>query len=176
MKFHKMLVATAAAVALTAAPALSVTAAHAAPEAATGTTLISFKKQYAGIIKLIQPVKPAKFIGSKLTFPVTGADGDVVLHSGGIKIGNLTASNPNITINVPKKTAKIYFTINGQETLLFTAKHFKERAAGSNAAVWQGDLHVTNNKAVVKILNTALGVDSLTPGVGLGQIRTTIRN
>lgn len=176
MKIRPALVATLAAAALVAAPAIAASPAQAAPTGTTGTTLISFKKEYAGIAKLIAPVKPAKYIGSKLTFPMTEADGDVIVHSGGIKVGTITAMAPNITINVPKKTAKIYFDVNGQSTLLFTAKHYKEKAAGSNAVVWQGDLHLTNNKAVVALLNTALGVDSLTPGLGLGQIRSTIKN
>lgn len=176
MKLRTALVAMAASVALVAAPAIAAAPAQAAPAATMGTTLISFKKEYAGIAKLIAPVKPAKYIESKLSFPITGADGDVITHSGGIKVGELTALNPNITINVPKKTAKIYFDVNGQQTLLFTASHYKEKAAGSNSVVWQGDLHLTKNKAVVAALNAALGVDSLTPGLGLGQIRSTIRN
>jgi len=175
MRIRSALVATAAAVALVAAPAIAASPAQAAPEGTIGTTLISFKKEYAGIIKLIAPIKPAKFIGSELTFPVTEADGDVIVHSGGIKVGNIKAMAPNITINVPKKRAKVYFEIDGKSTLLFTAKHFKEKAAGSDAVVWKGDLHLTKNKAVVELLNTALGVDSLTPGLGLGQIRSTIR-
>lgn len=176
MKLRTALVATVAAVALVAAPAIAAAPAQAAPQTSQGTTLISFKKEYAGIAKLIKPMKPAKYIGSKLTFPIDGVDGDVIMHTGGIMVGELMAMDPNITINVPKKTAKIYFDVNGQETLLFTAKHYKEKAAGSDGVVWQGDLRLTNDKTVVAALNAALGVDSLTPGLGLGQIRSTIRN
>ncbi|MFM1964790.1 MAG: hypothetical protein RL134_515 [Actinomycetota bacterium] len=176
MRVRSALIATATAVAVVAAPAFAASPAQAAPAGTTGTTLISFKKEYAGIIKLIAPIKPAKYIGSKLTFPVQEAGGDVIVHSGGIKVGDIRAMAPNITINVPKKRAKVYFEVNGKSTLLFTAKHFKEKAAGSDAVVWQGDLHLTKNKKVVDLLNSALGVDSLTPGLGLGQIRSTIRN
>jgi hypothetical protein len=41
--------------------------------------------------------------------------------------------------------------------------------------VWQGALHLTKNKTVVETLNLLLGADSLTPGLGLGQIRVTIK-
>lgn len=176
MKLRTALVATAAAVALVAGPAIAAAPAQAAPVTDQGTTLISFKKKYAGIAKLIKPMKPAKYIDSKLSFPIHGVDGDVIMHMGGIQAGDLMAMAPNIDINVPKKTAKIYFDVNGQQMMLFTAKHYKEKAAGSNSVVWQGDLHLTKNKAVVSALNAALGVDSLTPGLGLGQIRSTIRN
>ena len=178
MKLGKSIVTLAATAALIAGPAIAATApAQAAtPKAkASGTTLISFKKEYAGIIKLIKPVKPAKFIGSKMTFPVTAVSGDIVKHSGGITVGGLTLTNPIITVNATKKTAKVRMAFNGTKVEVFTAKHFKVKADGVDGQVWQGDLHLTKDKVVVTALSEALGVDTLTPGVGLGQIRVTIK-
>ena len=179
MKFGTKFVTMTAAVALVAAPAIAAAPAQAAPVApsakASGTTLISFKKEYAGIIKLIKPVAPAKFIGSKMTFPVTAVNGNVVKHSGGISINGTELSNPVITVNAAKKTAKIRMAFLGTQVEVFTAKHFKVKADGVDGQVWQGDLHLTKDKTVVKTLNEALGVNTLTPDVGLGQIRVTIK-
>ena len=175
MKLRHALIATATAVALVAAPSIAAGPAQAAPEKASGTTLISFKKEYAGIIKLIAPVKPAKFINSQLTFPVTGVDGDEVLHSGGIKISNTKFMNPTITVNADKKRATITMEFEDGRIPVFYAKHFKIKADGVGGQVWQGNLHLTKNKTVVETLNLLLGAESLTPGLGLGQIRVTIR-
>ncbi len=175
MKFRHAILATATAVALVAAPSIAAGPAQAAPEKASGTTLISFKKEYAGIFKLVKPVAPAKFIDSRLTFPVTGTDGNQVLHSGGIQLSNTKFMDPIITINAAKKTAKITMTFEDGRIPVFTAKHFKVKASGPNGEVWQGALHLTNNKTVVDTLNLLLGVDSLTPGLGLGQIRVTVK-
>lgn len=178
MNLRKTLIASATAVALVAAPAAiaSGPVQAATPKAkASGTTLISFKKEYAGIIKLIKPVAPAKFIGSRMTFPITAVNGNVVKHSGGITVGGVTLSNPIITVNAAKKTATIRMAFAGTTVQVFTAKHFKVKADGVDGQVWQGDLHLTNDKVVVKTLNEALGVNTLTPGVGLGQIRVTIK-
>ena len=175
MKLSKKLVGLAAAVALVAAPAVVAAPAQAAPKAkVTGTTLISFKKQYAGIVKLITPIAPAKFIGSKMSFPVSGAKGNVVNHGGGITVGGVPATNPVITTNAKARTATITFVIGGNATELFTIKHWKSKADGKGTA-WQGDLHLTTNATIVATLNQLLGIDSLTPGLGLGQIRTTLK-
>ena len=175
MRLRMTLTATAAALALTVGGALAAAPAQAAPEKASGTTLISFKKQYAGIFKLVKPVAPAKFIDSRLTFPVTGTNGTQVLHSGGIELSSTKFMDPIITINAAKKTAKITMTFEDGRIPVFTAKHFKVKANGVDGQVWQGDLHLTNNKTVVETLNLLLGVDSLTPGLGLGQIRVTVK-
>ena len=175
MKLRHALVATATAVALVAAPAIAAGPAQAAPEKASGTTLISFKKEYAGIFKLVAPVKPAKFIDSRLTFPITGVDGAQVLHSGGIKISNTKFMDPIVTVNEAKKRATITMAFEDGRIPVFYAKHFKVKADGVGGQVWQGNLHVTKNKTVVETLNQLLGADSLTPGLGLGQIRVTIK-
>lgn len=175
MRLRMTLTATAAALALAVGGAVVAAPAQAAPEKASGTTLISFKKEYAGIFKLIKPIAPAKFIDSKLTFPVTGVDGNRVLHSGGIQLSNTKFTDPIITINEAKRTAKITMAFEDGRIPVFTAKHFKVKASGTTGEAWQGDLHLTNNKTVVKTLNLILGVNSLTPGVGLGQIRVTVK-
>ena len=178
MHLRKTLIASATAIALIAAPAALVAAPAQAttPKAkASGTTLISFKKEYAGIIKLMQPVSPAKFIGSKMTFPVTSVSGDRVKHSGGIKVGGLELSNPIISVYAAKKKASVRMAFQGTMVEVFTAKHFKVKADGVDGQVWQGDLHLTKDPVVVKTLSEALGVKTLTPGVGLGQIRVTVK-
>lgn len=177
MSFAKKMVGLVAGVALVATPvAMAVAPAQAAPAAkATGTTLISFKKEYAGIIKLIKPIAPAEFIGSKMSFPVTGVTGKTVTHSGGLEIGGVPASNPVIVVNSKKKTAVISMTVNGNPVELFYAEHFKVKAGGGKDTVWQGDLHLTKDAAIVGLLNQLLGGQSLTPGLGLGQIRVTYR-
>lgn len=176
MKFSRKLVGLAAAVALVAAPAVVAAPAQAAPKAkVSGTTLVSFKKEYAGIIKLITPIAPAKFIGSKMSFPVTGAKGKTVTHSGGITVGGVPATDPVITTNKKARTATIAFSIAGNSTVLFTVEHWKSKADGKGGSVWQGDLHLTEDATLVATLNQLLGIDTLTPGLGLGQVRTTIK-
>ena len=177
MKLSTKIATIAATAALIAAPAIGIAApAQAAPAATSGATLISFKKVDASILKLIKPIAPAKYIMSKFSFPVTGADGDVVTNSGGMKLGMVAYTNPVISINVPKKTAKITMTLNGNSVQVFTARHFKIKADGVDGVVWQGDLRLTSNKTTVDGMNQALEVEALTPGMGLGQIRVTIKN
>ena len=177
MKLVTKFATVAVATALVAGPvALAAAPAQAAPAAkATGTTLVSFKKQYASLIKLIQPVAPTKFIGSKISFPVTGVKGTTVTHSGGITVGGVPATNPVIVVNAKKKTATVSFSINGTLTQLFYAEHFKNTAGGGKSASWQGDLHLTKDANIVGLLNQLLGNPGLTPGLGLGQIRTTYK-
>ena len=177
MKLVTKFATVAMATALVAGPAaIAAAPAQAAPAAkATGTTLVSFKKQYAGIIKLITPIAPAKFIKSNMSFPVTGVTGTTVTHSGGITVGGIPATDPVIKVNAKKKTATVSFTIGGTLTPLFYAEHFKIKAGGGKSASWQGDLHLTKDKTLVSTLNTLLGVDSLTPGMGLGQIRVSYK-
>jgi hypothetical protein len=175
MKLRHALIASATALALVAAPAIAAGPAQAAPEKASGTTLISFKKEYAGIFKLVKPVKPAKFIDSRLTFPVTGTEGDLVFHSGGIQISKTKFMKPTLKVNAAKKRATITVEFEDGRIPLFYVKHFKVKADGVDGQVWQGNLHLTKNKTVVDTLNEIMGVDSLTPGLGLGQLRTTIR-
>ena len=180
MKLSTKIATIAATAALVAAPAIAVAGpAQAAPAVAkSGTMLISFKKEDAGILKLIKPVAPAKYIQSKFTFPVVSANkaGTVVKSTGGMKFGNTPYTNPVITINVAKKTATISMTFEGGSVQIFTLKHFKNKADGVDGTVWQGDARLTTNKVTVATINESLGVDSLTPGMGIGQIRVTVKN
>lgn len=179
MKFTKPLVALAASAALVAGSALaagSVAQAAPAPTAkASGTTLISFKKELAGITKLFGVVKPAKYSGSKMTFPITAVKGKIIKHAGGLTAGNLKLMDPVIEVNADKKRARVSMTFDDGSVKVFFAKHFKVKADGVDGQVWQGDLHLTKNQVIVDTINEALGVDSLEPGMGLGQIRVTIK-
>lgn len=146
------------------------------PRAVGGTTLISFDKKHANIIKLLKVIAPAKFSMSKMTFVVTGADGDVVTNAGGIVIGSQNATNPVVSINVPKKTATVKFRMGASSKVLFTASHFKIIADGPNGTVWKGTLNLTKSPATIRDLNKQLGLTVLKPGDGVGQIRVTITN
>lgn len=83
--------------------------------------------------------------------------------------------NPVMEVNAEKRRAQIRMTFDGGAVLVLYAKHFKIKADGVDGQVWQGDLHLTKNQVIVDTVNEAQGVDSLTPGVGLGQIRVTIK-
>ncbi|MEY4170816.1 MAG: hypothetical protein RLZ94_1889 [Actinomycetota bacterium] len=83
--------------------------------------------------------------------------------------------NPVMEVNAEKRRAQIRMTFDGGAVLVLCAKHFKIKADGVDGQVWQGDLHLTKNQVIVDTVNEALGVDSLTPGVDLGQIRVTIK-
>jgi hypothetical protein len=174
VKFAKSIVVLAASAALVAAPAVMATsAAQAAP--ASGTTLISFKKELAGITKLFGVVKPAKYSGSQMTFPITAVKGKIIKHAGGLTAGQLKLMDPVIEVNAEKKRARVTMTFDNGSVQVFYAKHFKVKADGPDGQVWQGNLHLTKNQVIVDTVNEALGVDSLEPGLGLGQIRVTIR-
>lgn len=179
MKFAKSIVVLAASAALVAGPAVAAgSVAQAAPVVkakASGTTLISFKKELAGITKLFGVVKPAKYIGSQMTFPITAVKGKIIKHSGGLTAGQLKLMDPVIEVNADKKKARVTMTFDDGSVQVFYAKHFKVKADGVDGQVWQGDLHLTKNQVIVDTVNQALGVDSLEPGMGLGQIRVTIK-
>ncbi len=178
MKFTKSFVVLAASAALIAGPVVAAGTAQAAPVTkakASGTTLISFKKELAGITKLFGVVKPAKYEGSRMTFPITAVKGKIIKHSGGIKAGDLTLTNPVMEVNADKKRARITMTYDDGSVNVFYAKHFKVKADGVDGQVWQGNLHLTKNQVTVDTINQALGVKSLEPGMGLGQIRVTIK-
>jgi hypothetical protein len=179
VKFAKSLVAIAASAALIAGPVVAgSTVAQAAPVTkakASGTTLISFKKELAGITKLFGVVKPAKYQGSLMTFPITAVKGKIIKHAGGLTAGDLKLMDPVMEVNAEKKKARITMTYDDGSVNVFYAKHFKVKADGVDGQVWQGNLHLTKNQVTVDTINQALGVDSLEPGMGLGQIRVTIK-
>lgn len=174
MNFTKKLVSVAAGVALVAGVGMAAAPAATAKTTYSGTTLISFKKSLAPVAAAIVAVKPAKASGTKLTFPVSNVKGKDVFHKGAIKIATVEVSDPVITIGAGN-TATITLTSALLGPIaLFDVKHFKNSSKNKNKQVWQGDLHLTTNTIYVDALNAAVGQDVFTPGMGLGQIRTTI--
>jgi len=176
MNLAKKLVGVAAGVALVAGVGMGAAPAATAKTTYSGTTLISFKKSLAPVVKGIVAVKPAKIAGTKLTFPVTNVTtkGTVVLHKGAVKIGAVEVSDPVLTVDAAKKAATVTVTSALGPIELFTVKHFKMTSESKKQQVWQGDLHLTTNTLVVDTLNSAVGADVFSPGMGLGQLRTTI--
>ncbi len=176
MKLTHKIVGLAAAAALVAGAGLAAApaATSATPsKAATGTTLISFKKELAPITAGITPVDPAKKSGNRLTFPVVDVTKNVIGHSGGITIGGVTVSNPKITIDNKAKTASITVDSPLGVIELFTVKHLKTYNK-TKTVVRQGDLHLTSNQQIVDTLNTLVGAAVFTADMGLGQIRITV--
>lgn len=176
MNLAKKLVGVAAGVALVAGVGMAAAPAATAKTTYSGTTLISFKKSLAPVVAGIVAVKPAKIAGTKLTFPVSNVTtkGTVILHKGAVKIGAVEVSDPVITVDAAKKAATVTVTSALGPIELFTVKHFKMTSGTKKQQIWQGDLHLTTNTLVVDTLNSAVGADVFSPGMGLGQLRTTI--
>ena len=176
MNLGKKIVSVVAGVALVAgAGAIAAAPAQAKPKPKTkGITVISFDKALAPVVAGIVPVAPAKANGTQLSFPVSKVVGNGVEHKGAIKIGALEASNPIILIDTENSTAVINLTVAGNALPLFTIKNFKIREQTKKVQRWQGFLHLTDNQLVVDALNGAVGQAVFVPGMGLGQIRTTI--
>lgn len=174
MNLSKKIVSVVAGVALVAgAGAIAAAPAQAKPKT-KGITVISFDKALAPVVAGIVPVAPAKKSGTQLSFPVSKVVGNGVEHKGGIKIGALEATNPIIIIDTENSTAAINVTVAGNALPLFTIKNFKIRQDTKKQQRWQGFLHLTDNQLVVDALNGAVGQVVFQPGMGLGQIRTTI--
>ncbi len=180
MSFTKKIISVAAGVALIAgAGAMAATPAAASKHVKiSGKTIISFDKALAPIVAGIEVVAPATKSGTMLGFPVTGADGNGVTHSGGIKIGGIEALNPVIIINTETGGAIINVSVGGNPVPLFNVKNFKagkpSKKGKATTIVWSGFLHMTDSQAIVDIVNGAIGQPVFTPDQGLGKIRTTI--
>jgi len=108
----------------------------------------------------------------QISFPVTGDEGTAVQHSGAIKIGTVVASDPQIVFG--EKKVEIVFTVGDKEYPLFYIKKWKQTEDSTKKQVWRGFLHVTDNAEIVELLNSAAGARVFEPGLGLGQIKTTI--
>jgi len=176
VKLTHKIVGLAAAAALVAGAGLAAApaATSATPsKAATGTTLISFKKEYASLVAGIAVVAPAKKNKNNLTFPVSDVTRNVVSHTGGITLGSVTITDPKITINARAKTATIVFTTPLGPLEIFTVKHLKTTNS-AKSTVHQGDLHLTANQQTVDTLNAVVGAAVFTPDMRLGQIRITV--
>ena len=184
MNFGKKLVSVAAGIALVAGAGIAAAApsSAAAPAAKkttySGVTLISFDKALAPVAAGIVAVAPAKKDGTRLSFPVTNVVGNGIEHSGAIKIGAVEASNP-VIINNDNGTGTVNVTVAGTVLPLFDIKNWKMRDSKKQGKVttqrWQGFLHMTTNQVVVDAINAAVGQAVFTAGMGLGQIRTTIK-
>ena len=174
MKFTQKLLSVAAGVALVAGVGAAGAAPALAADKVTGKTVISFKKDLAPVVKGIAVVAPAKKSTKPLqiSFPVTGDEGIAVQHSGAIKIGAVVASNPQIVFG--EKKVEVVFTVGDKEYPLFFIKKWKQTEDSAKKQVWRGFLHVTDNAEIVQLLNSAAGARVFEPGLGLGQIRTTI--
>lgn len=174
MKFRQKLLSVAAGVALVA----GIGAAGAAPavgaEKVTGKTVISFKKDLAPVVKGIVVVAPAKKSVNppQISFPVTGDEGIAVQHAGAIKIGAVEANSPQIVFG--EKKVEVVFTVGDKEYALFSIRKWKQTKDTNKQQVWRGFLHVTDNAEIVELLNTAAGARVFEPGLGLGQIKSTI--
>ena len=174
MNLTKRMLSVAAGVALVAGLGAAGAAPAVAADKVTGKTVISFKKELAPVVKGIAVVAPAKKSTKPLqiSFPVTGDEGIAVQHSGAIKIGAVTASDPQIVFG--EKKVEVVFTVGDKEYPLFYIKKWKQTEETKKKQVWRGFLHVTDNAEIVQLLNTAAGARVFEPGLGLGQIKTTI--
>ena len=174
MKFRHKMMSVAAAVALVAGLGAAGAAPAVAADKVTGKTVISFKKDLAPVVKGIVVVPPAKKSTKPLqiSFPVTGDEGIAVQHSGAIKIGTVEASNPQIVFG--EKKVEVVFTVGDKEYPLFYIKKWKQTKDTKKQQVWRGFLHVTDNAEIVQLLNSAAGARVFEPGLGLGQIKTTL--
>ena len=185
MNLAKKLVSVAAGVALVAGVGLAAAPANASTKV-SGKTEVSLRKDLPkAFFDAIVAIKPAQYAKLRVSFPVTGADGAVVTHSGGLGLKTIAGTqlditNPVMTVDPAAKTASIVFstpTLGPQE--IFGAKNFKivsqkkDKKRKTTTTVWQGNATLTSNATVVAVLNQSLGVQ-LTPGQGIGRIKTTI--
>jgi len=177
MNLGKKLVSLAAGVALVAGAGLVATAPASAAGKVSGTTVATFDKQFAPLIAALTVIPPAKAQGTKLSFPVTGRTGTTVTHSGGIEVGGFPATNPSITLTAATKTSTITFLVGGNPLELFTSDNIKVTTnKKAKTTTWKGVLRLTSNQDVVDLLKGLLAIDTLTPGMKLGSITTTVKS
>ena len=200
MNFGKKLVSVAAGVALVAGAGLAASApaqAKALPKTG-GKTIIDFKPEVVGALVAagitIEATAPATFVTSPkvmLGFPVTGATGDGITHSGSVTFkstGNpagIKGDNPVITLN-DDNTATITVSVSGNPVPLLVVKHDKIKYSqwkiDKSHAKWivkrtvaiGGAVHLTASQPIVDLLNGALGVTVFKADMGLGSSRTTV--
>lgn len=185
MKFGKKVVSLAAGLALVAGAGMAATPAQAAPKV-SGKTDVSLRKDLPkAFFDAIVALKPAKYSKYQVSFPVTGADGNTITHSGGVGFKTvqgtqLDITNPVMTVDPAAKTASVVFTTASFGPIeIFGAKNMKivsqktDKKKKTTTVVWEGNATLTANAIIVNVLNGALGV-KLTPGQGVGRIKTTI--
>jgi len=198
MKLGKKIVSVVAGVALVAgAGAMAAAPAQAKPlPKTTGKTTIDFKPEVvvemvkAGIS--IEATAPATFVTSPkvmLGFPVTGAEGNGITHSGAVTFKStanpvgVTGSNPVITLN-DDKTSTVTVSVGGNPVPLLTIKHEKVKYSqwkiDKSHSKWivkrtldlRGAVHLA--PGIDGVLNGALGVTIFTPDMGLGAANTKV--
>lgn len=179
MKISTRLISAASALLVTGAGlAVSMPASSAAPTARSttysGTTTISLNKSLRAIAHRIVVVSPAKKMGSTLTFPVVGVEGNGILLAGGIKAG----TDPVITTK-DNGTGSVSLTVGGTSVEVFTirnwAVHHKSKKGKVTTQVWRGDLYLTTNQVVIDRMNADAGKALFKAGQGMGTIRATVK-
>jgi hypothetical protein len=200
MNLSKKIISVAAGVALVAGAGLAASApaqAKALPKTG-GKTIIDFKPEVVGALVAagitIEATAPATFVTSPkvmLGFPVTGATGDGITHSGSVTFkstGNpagIKGDNPVITLN-DDNTATITVSVSGNPVPLLVVKHDKIKYSqwkiDKSHAKWivkrtvaiGGAVHLTASQPIVDLLNSALSVTVFKADMGLGSSRTTV--
>lgn len=203
MSLTKKIVSVAAGVALVAgAGAIAASpvsaSSHKALPKTTGKTIIDLKPEIAAALAGagigIRATAPATFVTNPkvmIGFPVTGVKGNGISHSGaitfysGANTTGVTGENPIITLN-DDKTATITLSVSGSPIPLLYTKHegvkYSSWKIDKSHSKWvvkrtvalAGDVHLTTNKAIVDLLNNALGTTAFVADLGLGTTRTTV--
>ena len=203
MKLGTKIVSVAAGVALVAGAGLAATApATAAPSKplpkTSGKTIIDFKPEIAAALVGagigIRATAPATFVTSPkvmLGFPVTGATGNGITHSGAVTFYSaanptgVTGENPIITLN-DDKTATITLSVGGNPVPLLVVKHEKVKYSqwkiDKSHSKWivkrtvdlRGAVHLTSSQPIIDLLNGALGTTAFTADLGLGASNTKV--
>jgi hypothetical protein len=200
MNFGKKLVSVAAGVALVAGAGLAASApAQAKPLPKTGgKTIIDFKPEIVGALVgagiSITAGSPATLATTPkviLGFPVTGASGNGITHSGSVTFAStanpagIKGDNPVITLN-DDNTATITVSVSGNPVPLLVVKHDKIKYSqwkiDKSHSKWivkrtvaiGGAVHLTSSQPIVDLLNSALGVTVFKADLGLGASRTTV--
>ena len=179
MNLGKKIISVAAGVALVAGAGLAASApaqAKALPKTG-GKTIIDFKPEVVGALVAagitIEATPPATFVTSPkvmLGFPVTGATGDGITHSGSVTFkstanpAGIKGDNPIMTLN-DDNTATITVSVSGNPVPLLVVK--RTVAIG-------GAVHLTSSQPIVDLLNSAWGTTVFTADLGLGASRTTV--
>lgn len=140
----------------------------------SGLTVMSIKQEFAPLVKEITVIPPAKKAMNPLqfSFPVTGAKGIGIQHSGGIQIGKFIASNPEIVMG--DKRVDVAFQVREREFPLLMITGWKKVSSTQKKQTWKGTLRITDDALVVALLNRAAGRDVFKPGVTIGQIQTML--
>ena len=201
MSLGKKIISVAAGVALVAGAGLAASTpvqAKAVPKTG-GKTIIDFKPEIVGALIgagiSITATPPATLATTPkviLGFPVTGASGNGITHSGSVTFAStanptgLTGDNPVITLN-DDRTATITLSVSGNPVPLLVVKHDKIKYSKwkidkshkkwivKRTVAFGGAVHLTSSQPIIDLLNAALGTTVFEADLGLGASRTTVR-